>query len=94
MTSLPEGVQIYLLTSIVVALLIHWRFRRYVIGSGITAILGFTAFALICVLDGEAISLTEPSVVLFFTAISLVVGVVIGLPFVLWRRISRAQQGA
>ena len=54
--------------------------------SGITALFSTMAFALVSFLHGDALHFVEPKVFLFFAVIALGVAIIVGLPFLFWRR--------
>jgi membrane protein DedA with SNARE-associated domain len=86
MTGLPIGVQIYFITALVVALAAHFLSRRYLIASGVSALLSPLVFALASFVHGDTLHLVEVKVFLFFAVIALGVAMVAGLPFLFWRR--------
>jgi hypothetical protein len=93
MASIPEGVQVYLVVSAVVAVLLHWHVRRYLLSCGASALISPFAFAAICAVFADMPTAVPPLVFSLFAAVSLLISAVVGIPFVLLRRV-HAQQGA
>ena len=91
MSTLPAGVQIYLLLSVLVSGLAHWKLKRYFVSCGLTAIIGPAMFSLACALHGDGISWPGLKIALFFSAVSLIVAALVGLLFLVQRRLFRAQ---
>jgi hypothetical protein len=86
MTTLPLGLQIYLLSALGTALLAHAVMRRYVLAAAAAAVASPFVFMLVCTVHGEAVPPMELPVLALFTVMALVIALVAGVPFLLRRR--------
>lgn len=89
MNEVPEGVLAYFAISALISLFLHWRMRRFFASCFVCFFLGPAAFVLACVARGEATPFPPIAVALFFAMLSLLIAVMIGIPFFLVRRKTR-----
>ncbi|MBV8465322.1 MAG: hypothetical protein JO218_05195 [Burkholderiales bacterium] len=85
MDSLPTGVIVFFAVATIVAALCHLALRRYGLASLASALTGPFAFAGVCMIHGEGISLPTWWIFLFFLVLSGVVALVVGFPILVWR---------
>ena len=82
MNDIPEGVRAYFAISAVVALCVHSQLHQFFTACLACFFLGPAAFMIVCIVRGENFSSAPPvAVALFFATISLLIALVIGLPF-------------
>jgi membrane protein DedA with SNARE-associated domain len=89
MSSIPTGVLIYFSVSTLVAALVHWRIKRYLIACGVSAAIGPISFAVVSALAGESPYIPEAKVAVFFAVISLIISAFVGLAFFIPRRFAQ-----
>jgi uncharacterized membrane protein YhhN len=85
----PVGILVYFAVSAMVSLLVHSRIRRFFTACLACFILGPVAFTTVCAFRGEDVPVPPIGVVLFFATLSLLMAIVIGLPFWFVRRKNR-----
>lgn len=89
MSSVPTGVLVYFLVSTVVAVLSHALLRRYFIGCGVAATSSPFAFAFACLALADSPNTVDVKILVFFWAISLLIALVVGVPFFIYRSYAR-----
>ena len=89
MADLPIGMQIYVVSALGTGLLAHALLKRYVIAAVVAGAASPFVFMLVCLLHGDRVEPLGVPVHVLFTVIALLIALLAGLPFLLWRRTRR-----
>jgi len=84
---LPTGMVVLTAIALAVAVVSHWRIQRFWRASLLSAVLAPILFLLACILQTGVPNPLLPVAFAYFTGFALLVAVVVGMAFSLWRRL-------
>ena len=90
LTSLPTGVVVMFAVAAFVSAVIHWRIKSYLLAATASLVASPAAFVLVCTLLAGFPKDTTPRALLILALMALPFALLVGIPFLVYRRLHTA----